>query len=219
MKHAPINFPPPKCGKGTLIISFEGIEGAGKSTQIEKVIGHFQAQGRAVHRFREPGATIFGEKLRAAILASEQQLHPIAEALTFAAARAQLIEEKILPIVSMDNQIIILDRFTDSSLAYQGSARKLGFETILELHNSPPLNIFPHLTFYLKIDWKTSELRQASRGGDKDYFEKEAQNFYQALITGFDKCASRWPERIKTIDATLGPMDVFAQIFKYIKDI
>jgi dTMP kinase len=198
--------------KESFFLSFEGIEGSGKSTQIQKLSAYFQSLGYDVLVLREPGGSIFGEKLREALLTSNVPLHPMAEAFCFAASRSQLLTEKVLPHLDKHKSIVILDRYMDSSIAYQGFARGLGLETIVKLHEYPPLNQRPDLTIYLKIDLKTSEERQRLRGNEKDYFEKENQHFYQKLIDGYDACASHFPERIMTIDARKNQESVFQEI-------
>ncbi|MGK0367921.1 MAG: dTMP kinase, partial [Thermoproteota archaeon] len=108
---------------------------------------------------------------------------------------------KVIPDLAKDNHVVILDRYIDSSLAYQGIARGLGFDTVLELHSYFPLTLRPDLTFYLKIDLETSLKRQDTRGNEKDYFEKEAHVFYQNLIDGYNQSASKFTRRIKSINA------------------
>lgn len=198
--------------KNTYLISFEGIEGSGKSTQIQKFTEYLKSKGQSVHYFREPGGTKFGEKLREAILESESPVHPLAEANLFAASRAQLLFEKVIPLLEKENQIVILDRFIDSSLAYQGIARSLGMETILDLHKRYPLNLTPHCTFYLQIDLETSLERQNARGNEKDYFEKENTDFYQSLIDGYNGASELFKERISIINGNTDQDAVFNQI-------
>lgn len=182
--------------------SFEGIEGSGKSTQIQVLKSFLEDKGFTVLILREPGGTTFGESLRSAILSSSTPLTPISEAYLFASSRAQLIQEKILPFLEKEKHIVILDRYIDSSMAYQGKARGLGAQTVLDIHTHSPLNIFPNKTFYLEIDMQTSMNRQAARGNEKDYFEKENQVFYKNLIQGYEDCAQSFPERIEKIDAS-----------------
>jgi dTMP kinase len=200
--------------KESFFLSFEGIEGSGKSTQIQKLSAYFESLGFNVLVLREPGGSVFGEKLREALLTSNVPLHPMAEAFCFAASRSQLLTEKVLPHLNQKKSIVILDRYMDSSIAYQGFARGLGLETIAKLHEYPPLNHRPDLTLYLRIDLKTSEERQRLRGNEKDYFEKENQQFYQKLIDGYDACAAHFPERIQTIDASTNQEAVFQEIKK-----
>lgn len=197
-------------------ISFEGIEGSGKSSQIELLEKSLIERGKEVLRLREPGGTDFGEALRSAILSSETSIAPLAEALLFASSRCQLLTQKIIPFLSKPNRYVIVDRFIDSSIAYQGFARKLGMEAVLDLHTQYPLNLFPHKTLYLKIDWKESQARQAKRGQQKDYFEKEQSDFYQELINGYNHCASSFPDRIKTLDGTRDIEKIHLDIIKYL---
>lgn len=191
----------PDCAENSYLVSFEGIEGSGKSTQVEKFIQLNESKKFNVKYFREPGGTDFGEKLRNAILESTQKLEPLAEAMLFASARAQLLFQFILPELKNPNTIVVLDRYIDSSIAYQGHARKLGHETIIDIHRNGILTNMPHVTFYLKIDYATSQARQLHRGNNKDYFEKENKTFYENLIAGYDKAAEIFKNRILIIDA------------------
>ncbi len=204
--------------KNSYLISFEGIEGSGKSTQINYLKDHFEAQNYRVLLLREPGGTDFGEGLRSQILNSSVPINPIAEAYLFASSRAQLLSEKVLPFLEQQKSIVILDRFIDSSLAYQGIARDIGFEKILKIHQFPPLNTIPHITFYLKIDLKTSFERQKSRGSEKDYFEKENAKFYGQLVEGYDTSAKYFPERVIVIDASKTVEEVSLDIRTKVSD-
>lgn len=197
---------------GSYFLSFEGIEGAGKSTQIIQVKNDLEAQGFRVLVLREPGGTSFGEKLRQAILQNTQPLHPLAEAHLFASSRVQLLTQVILKELEEPGTVVICDRYLDSSLAYQGVARGLGVGVILEIHQNYPLHLVPHLTLYLRIDLETSMKRQKMRNAPKDYFESQGEDFYQRLIQGYDKAAELFPERVKTINAMNSAKQVAEQI-------
>ncbi len=192
----------------SFFLSLEGIEGSGKSTQIKHLEKILTDKGYRVLTLREPGGTEFGEKLREAILKSSTPLHPLAECHLFLASRAQLLEEKILPFLLVPKSVVILDRYIDSTMAYQGKARHLGLETVLELHRHDPLNLLPHRTYFLDITLETSLDRQAKRGQEKDYFESEKTEFYANLIDGYKEMARIFPERILTIDASKTPEEV-----------
>lgn len=198
---------------GSFFLSFEGIEGAGKSTQITRLKKYLEEKEYRVLILREPGGTAFGEKLRQAILETKTEITPLAEAHLFASSRSQLLSEVIMKELSAPNTVIICDRYIDSSLAYQGHARGLGIAEVLEIHNIFPLNLVPHLTFYLRIGFETSEERQKIRNAPKDYFEAKGIEFYKKLIVGYDLMHELFPNRILKIDAE-GTLDqVTASIF------
>lgn len=205
-------FTKPNDSQG-LFLSLEGIEGSGKSTQINFIKSFLENKGYEVLTLREPGGTLFGEKLREAILASTSPLHPLAEAHLFVSSRAQLLHERILPFLNKPKSVVILDRYIDSSLAYQGKARKLGYQTILSLHARNPLNILPHRTYFLDISLETSMKRQEARGQVKDYFESEKKDFYQSLVEGYQEVAKLFNQRIKTIDGSKDP-SIVSQIIQ-----
>lgn len=203
---------PYNINSNSLFLSFEGIEGSGKSTQIKYLKEYLEGRGHSVLLLREPGGSKFGEKLRSAILDSSEPISPLAEAHLFASSRAQLLAEKVLPFLEKDKSVVLLDRYLDSSIAYQGVARGLGIKTILDLHAHAPLNTAPNKTFYLKIDLETSELRQKIRGNEKDYFEKENHAFYSQLISGYDQSSEIFKERIQIIDAKKSVEEVRSEI-------
>jgi dTMP kinase len=186
---------------GSFFLSFEGIEGAGKSTQITRLKNYLEKNNYRVIVLREPGGTPFGEKLRQAILDNKSEITPLAEAHLFASSRAQLLTEVTLKELSVPNTVVIYDRYLDSSIAYQGHARGLGVAEILEIHNIFPLNLVPHLTFYLRIESEMSELRQKMRNAPKDYFESKGVDFYKKLVTGYDLAHQLFPNRIIKINA------------------
>lgn len=204
---------PSQNNKDSIFISFEGIEGAGKTSQIETAKKHLESKGFEVISLREPGGTSIGESLRETILNSTTKLHPLTEAHIFCAARAAILSETVLPFLQKEGKTaVILDRYIDSTFAYQGHGRGLGVETILELHKHSPLNTMPNKTFYLKISWETSVARQKLRGQKLDYFEKEKKSFYQKLIEGFDDASSLFPQRVKVIDGEQEQKQVSANI-------
>ena len=212
------SFHPPK-EQGSYFITFEGIEGAGKSTQIKRLDQHLKDQGFRTVVLREPGGTPFGEALRSAILQTKTPLHPMAEAHLFAASRAQQLKEIILTELKTPRTVVICDRFTDSSLAYQGTARQLRQETILELHKNAPLNTLPHKTIYIKIGLDTSLQRQMVRNQEKDYFESQNRQFYQKLIEGYDEAAERFPQRITIVNGERDVDEIFSDIQEIVDDL
>lgn len=206
-------FVPPET-PGSFFLSLEGIEGSGKSTQLKEIEAWIKNRGFDVIILREPGGTTFGEKLREAILQSQSPLHPLAECHLFLASRAQILKEKILPALLKPKTVVILDRYMDSTLAYQGFARGLGVETVLTLHQFHPLNLLPHRTYFLDIDLEVSLARQEKRGQEKDYFESEKAAFYQKLIDGYRAIQDLFPDRIFPIKAHVSAEEVTAKILK-----
>lgn len=204
---------------GSFFLSLEGIEGSGKTTQIKEIEAFFKAKNCRVLTLREPGGTLFGEKLREAILGSDTPLHPLAECHLFLASRAQLLKEKILPFLLVPGSVVILDRYIDSTLAYQGKARNLGYETVLTLHQHDPLNLLPHRTYFLDISLETSMKRQEARGNKKDYFEAQKQEFYQNLLDGYRELSQIFSDRILTVNAEKTPEDVTSEILKDLERI
>lgn len=202
----------PERGKDSFVISFEGLEGSGKSTQIKKLGEHFTSQGKQVVLLREPGGTPYGENLRKAILDSQTPLHPLAEATLFASSRAQLCFERILPALKKSNTLVLVDRYIDSSLLYQGLTRQLGLSTILQLHSFFPLHFFPDITFYLHITPELSLKRLDKRSTKKDYFESEKQEFFQQLYDGHEKLLELFPQRIKKMAGDLSETEVHQNI-------
>ncbi len=204
---------------GSFFISLEGIEGSGKSTQIKAIENYVQFKGFRVLTLREPGGTRFGENLRAAILHSETPLHPLAECHLFLASRAQLLKEKILPFLLTPGSVVILDRYIDSTLAYQGKARQLTYETVLNLHQNDPLNLLPHRTYFLDISLETSMKRQETRGNSKDYFESQLGEFYHRLVEGYRELSEIFSERICRINAEYSLEEVTALILEDLRRI
>ncbi len=199
---------------GSFFLSFEGIEGAGKSTQIIKLKNYLEEKNFRVLVLREPGGTPFGEKMRQAILETKTEITPLAEAHLFASSRAQLLSEVVLKELAVPNTVIICDRYIDSSLVYQGHSRGLGVAEVLNIHNVFPLNLVPHLTFYLRINVETSEKRQKMRNAPKDYFESKGVDFYKKLVVGYDLMAELFPNRILKLDAEVTLDQMTMQIFE-----
>lgn len=200
-------------------ITFEGIEGAGKSTVIKRVENFLNSHGYRLISCREPGGTIFGENLRRSILESKNPIHPIAEAMLFASSRAQLLSELILKELATPKTVVLCDRYLDSSLAYQGVARGLGIETILDIHKHYPLCTMPHRTYYISISLETSLFRQQKRNAAKDYFETEKEEFYKKLIHGYNQAAKLFPKRISVINGEGNEEEVTTAVLKDLKEL
>jgi len=204
-------------------ITFEGLDGTGKSTQIEKLAKALRARGLSVVVTREPGGTDTGEKIRHVILDSATQgLSAMAEMALMFASRAQHIQEIIAPALAQ-GKIVLCDRFTDSTEAYQGSGRKLGSKAVLELHRILCGNLQPDLTLLMDSDLSTSverarrrNLAKHARAGrahkDENRFEQENRSFFGRVRNGFLAIARREPERVVLVDARGTPSQTHAKI-------
>jgi dTMP kinase len=190
-------------------ITFEGLDGVGKSTQLEKLAGHLRKRGLEVITTREPGGTALGDKLRAVLLNSRTSgLSPLAELALMFADRAQHIDEQILPALAK-GQWVLCDRFTDSSEAYQGGGRELGSAIVLDLHRDLCRNLQPDLTILMLSDLGASLARARRRNteqskrsqADENRFEKENRAFHKRVLEAFLAIAAREAHRVVKIDA------------------
>jgi len=206
-----------KQSKG-LFISFEGGEGAGKSTQAKWLARYLENQGYKVKVSREPGGSKISEAIRTVTHnPAYTKLSVRAEALLFAAARAQLVAEVYQPFLTK-NYIVIADRYVDSSYVYQGFARGLGIEEIKTINEFAIGGLLPDLTFLLEIDHKTGHQRRQSTS-KVDRMDLQKQGFYEAVDKGYQQLVKLFPKRIIPINANQ-PMEVVHQtIVEQIKKI
>ena len=191
-----------------VFITFEGLDGCGKSTQMEKLAQALRAEGHDVITTREPGGTPTGEKIRSVLLDSgTQHLSPLAELALMFAARSQHIEELILPALTA-GKIVLSDRFTDSSEAYQGGGRELGSDAVLALHELLCGGLQPDLTILMDSDVAASVARARRRnvaastnGRDENRFERESHAFFGRVQSAYRAIAKREPGRVVTVNA------------------
>ena len=187
-------------------ITFEGLDGSGKSTHLERLAEELRHDGLEVVTTREPGGTEIGERIRGVLLDSHTHgLTPLAELALMFASRAQHIAEVILPAINR-GAWVLCDRYTDSSEAYQGAGRQLGAEAVLTLHRVICLGLQPDLTLLLDNDIASSLSRARRRnrtaeGADENRFEQESRAFYERVHQQFLSIAHREPERVAIIDA------------------
>ncbi|MEX0646591.1 MAG: dTMP kinase [Balneolaceae bacterium] len=194
-----------------MLISFEGIDGCGKSTQIKLLKTWLNKRNISYSVFREPGGTEISEKIRNLLLHETREMNPVTELLLFSAARSQLITEKVIPLLKK-GEVVILDRFFDSTTAYQGYGRKSAdLKSIDTLNQLAAHAIVPELTFYLRIDVKEAEKR--TRDSNKDRMENAGGEFFSRVCHGYDEIAKKEKRFIK-IDASDSPDAIHQQIIQ-----
>ncbi len=199
-------------------ITFEGLDGCGKTTQIKKLSASLRAQGHDVVITREPGGTAVGEKVRAVLLDSRTaRLAPMAELALMFASRTQQIQEVILPAVRA-GKFVLCDRFTDSSEAYQGGGRQLGSKPVLALHEILCGGLQPDLTILLVSDVKATVVRARKRNqrakDDEGRFEAEDADFFQRVKKAYLAIASREPKRVAKIEAAQSIPEVHKEVMR-----
>lgn len=186
-------------------ITFEGSEGCGKTTQIEALAKALEAQGKTVLITREPGGTLIGEKIRNLLQdpSHKNDISDMTELLLFSASRAELITSHIQPALSR-GEIVICDRFYDSTFVYQGLGRAIDMNIVEQLNQITVGTLKPDLTILLDLDAKIGIERAKSRqSGELDRIENESLAFFEAVRNGYLKLAKKEPERFKTIDGLL----------------
>lgn len=194
-------------------ITFEGVDGCGKSTQARLLADALRQAGRTVVETREPGGTPLGEGIRSLLL-GEGTIEPMSEALLFAAARAQHVRELIRP--SRDRgDWIVCDRFLDSSLAYQGVARGMGIEVIDAINRPAVDGLLPDLTIILRVPVEVTLHRK--KGGQTDRIEAEGRLFQERVGEAFDEIARRDPDRVTVIDGNAPRDTVHAEIMRAVE--
>jgi dTMP kinase len=191
-----------------LFISFEGLDGAGKSTQVAALAGALRARRLDVLTVR-PNSTLLGEILHSFVLQHQRgpAVQPWAEALLFNAERAQLLHEVILPALQR-GAIVVSDRYADSTLAYQGGGRGLPIESLLEIHRVACDDIWPDLTFYLRLPATAAAQRQHAQQLPLDRIEVAPEDFHAAVEATFEDLAAAHQERIVAVDAARPAMEV-----------
>jgi dTMP kinase len=190
-----------------MFVTFEGIDGSGKSTQAELLAQHLRAEGRDVVALREPGGTPLGERIRGLLL-DGPEMSAWAEAALFAAARAELVERVIRPALARGADVVC-DRYVDSSLAYQGVARKLGIDAVLELNLAATAGLLPERTFVLLLDPARSRARMTA---PPDRIEREDEAFVRRLDDAYRQIVSLFPERCVALDATGSPGEIAEEV-------
>ena len=193
-----------------IFITFEGPEGAGKSTQARRLVASLEAAGHAVLSTREPGGTPLGDRVRQIVLLEpDLEIAPVAEFLLYSASRAQIVRDVIRPALD-DNKVVIVDRYSDSTLAYQGYGRGLNLDFLREVTWEATGGLRPHITVLLDLDPEIG-LRRAAQTGALDRLESADLGFHRRVRTGFLELAHLEPERFLIVDALEHP-DAISQV-------
>jgi dTMP kinase len=203
--------------KRGIFITFEGMDGSGKTTQMLRLARRLRARGRDVLETAEPGGTAIGMQIRRILLDSaNQELRPTAELLLYFACRAQNVEQLILPALA-EGQVVLSDRFTDSSLVYQGRGRGLGAETVLKLDRIACRGLVPDLTIFIDIDLETALGRAHARNRAakprETRMDEQSVEFHRKVREAYHALAGREPNRFRMIDGRPGIDEIEQQIW------
>lgn len=208
-------------------ITFEGPEGAGKTTQARRLLERLQASGKGVLYTREPGGTATGEAIREVLQYDKagEPICPETEVLLFAASRAQLVRQVILPALN-GGLWVVCDRFADSTTAYQGYGRGFSIEQMLAINAFAIDGAVPDLTILLDVDLDIGFQRLATREGQQllmagqlDRIEREARAFHEKVRKGYLEMAQKWPQRFRIVDAGREADKVEADVWKAVEDV
>jgi len=198
------------------LITIEGLDGAGKSTLAEALARELAASGSHVQLLREPGGVEASERIRALVKDPELSISDRTEALLYAAARAQLVDERLRPLLQ-EGAIVVLDRFVDSSLAYQGAGRYLGVDRVRAINLFATGPLAPDRTLLLRISPAAGRARQHDRALDR--LELEGEDFFQTIASAYEELARAEPERIRVIDAEQPPEQVLREALAAVEDL
>jgi dTMP kinase len=203
--------------RGTLI-TIEGIDGAGKTTLAATLVLELAARGPRVELLREPGGVEASERIRALVKDRALSLAPRAEALLYAAARAQLVDERLAGLLD-EGAVVLLDRFLDSTLAYQGAGRGLGVAEMRALNELATGGLRPDRTLLLRIDPPLGRERLRRRADPADRLERAPDEFYARVAAAYDELARAEPERFRVLDASRTPGEVLADALAALADL
>lgn len=200
------------------LITIEGIDGAGKTTLAGALAPALRERGLAVRVLREPGGVPAAEQIRDLVKDPDMVIGARTEALLYAAARAQLVEQALEPLLAFGTWVV-LDRFVDSSLAYQGAGRDLGIEAVRRINTFATHGLVPDRTLLLTIDGAGSRARSRRREEPVDRLEQEGDEFFDRIAEAYQALVESDPQRFRTIDATQSPDAVLADALRVLDDL
>jgi dTMP kinase len=199
------------------LITIEGLDGAGKTTLADSLRAELESRGVDVRLLREPGGVELSERIRSLVKDPALTVGGRAEALLYAAARAQLVEQELEPLLSAGTWVL-LDRFVDSSLAYQGAGRGLGTEAVAAVNRFATGDLAPDRTLLLALEPAVGRARQTGRGAP-DRLERSPDDFFAAVAEAYDRLAAAEPERVRVLDASATPDEVLAAAMAAVGDL
>lgn len=201
-----------------IFLSFEGIDGSGKSTQAERLVDRLKGEGLRVVLFREPGGTALSERVRSILLDPSLSIGSLAELLLFSSARAQLVEERIRPALS-EGTIVVCDRFFDSTTAYQGAGRGVAeWEWIRGFNRRVTGGLVPDRTYLIALAPEEA-LRRRTERSTADRMEQSDRTFYRRVADAYDRLAAEEPDRIVRFDGTRGIEDLASAIWSDVRSV
>jgi dTMP kinase len=200
------------------LITIEGVDGAGKTTLATGLEAALRERGIDVELLREPGGVPAAERVRELVKDPELQIGPRAEALLYAAARAQLVEEAVEPALEAGTWIL-LDRFVDSSLAYQGAGRELGVEEVRAINRFATWGLTADRTLLLLVEPALGLSRAGSRPAPADRLEREPETFFERVASAYSELAAEDPGRVRVLDASQPPQTVLARALEQLADL
>ena len=200
-----------------VLVSFEGVEGSGKSTQAERLVKRLARLDVTCLVAREPGGTDIGEAIRTILLdPKNKEMHGLTELFLYLASRNQLVREKVMPALA-EGKVVILDRFGDSSTAYQGYGRELGEKLVARMNKLATAGLKPSLTLLVDVPIEVGQGRKAY--GVLDRLERERVEFHERVRQGYLRVARRAPGRMKVLDGTLPADELERMIFSHVEEL
>lgn len=203
-----------------MFISFEGIDGSGKSTQLLLLKELLELRGHRVVAVREPGATQLSESVREILLSNKHSIAPLAELMLFSAARAQLVETVIKPSLAQGD-VVLCDRYVDSTTAYQGFGRMLDMEAVMQCNRIATANVMPAVTYFIDVPFDQAQQRMQfhPQSGEPDRMERSGREFFERVRQGYLHIAATQPQRCKVIDGVQEQAAVHAAVLSCLPDI